>query len=483
MNARTSIAVTFVAFLLLFVLVGTLAALRKQNTTTDYLLASRNVNPWLTGLSAMATTQSGFMFTGMVGLSYELGLASIWFILGGTVGQYISWWLVGKRLRKISAQIDAETFSSFLGAKGGRAIALLSGIITIAFLGAYAAAQLVAGSKALNAIFGWNYYFGIVLGAFIAIVYCFSGGIRASIWTDAAQGILMVGSLLLLSVVAVASCGGPVSLSQKLGVIDPALVNLNPPSLAWGVLPFAIGWLANGLGVVGQPHIMVRAMAIDSEDNMDFANNLRTITMLVNSLAAMTIGLTGRVLMPELMSGGDPEVTLPYLALELLPVGLVGAILAGLFAGTISTADSQILSCSATLSRDIFPTIVSSYSLAKLWTLLVTILVVAIAILAPDNVFALVMFSWSALACSLGPLLVLGVWQKPVTAPVAIAMMLVGIGTALTWIELKLSDGVNEALPGMAAGMAVYLIAQLLGATREDNRPVSFTGDNQRLEP
>jgi len=473
MNDLTSISVTFVAFLLLFVMVGTLAALRKQNTTTDYLLASRNVNPWLTGLSAMATTQSGFLFAGVVGFSYKLGFASIWLIVSATVGHHISWWLAGKRLRKISAQTDAETFSSFLDEKGGRAIAAVSGIITIAFLGAYAAAQLVAGSKALNVIFGWNYYFGIVLGAFIVVIYCFSGGIRASIWTDAAQGILMVGSLLLLSVVAVVSCGGPVELSQKLGVIDPGLVNLNPPNLAWGVLPFAIGWLANGLGVVGQPHIMVRAMAIDSEDNMDLANNVRSICFLLNSLTATTIGLTGRVLMPELMSGGDPELALPYLALELLPVGLVGVMLAGLFAGTISTADSQILSCSATLGRDIFSATANSYSLAKLWTILVTILVVAIAIFAPDNVFALVIFSWSALASGLGPLLVLRVWQKPVTAPVAIAMMLVGIGTALTWIEFKLSDGVNEALPGMAAGMAVYFIAQRFTATRQEERAIA----------
>ncbi len=102
-----------------------------------------------------------------------------------------------------------------------------------------------------------------------------------------------------------------------------------------------------------------------------------------------------------------------------------------------------------------------------------TILVVAIAILAPDNIFALVIFSWSALASGLGPLLVLRVWQKNVSAPVAIAMMLVGIGTALTWIELKLSDGVNETLPGMAAGMAVYLIAQLFTSTRVDNKEVN----------
>lgn len=466
MSDRISISVTFIAFLLFFVFIGISAAVRKQDTTADYLLASRNVNPWLTGLSAMATTQSGFIFAGLVGFSYQLGLASIWYVVSATAGNHISWWLVGKRLRKMSAQTDAETFSSFLGEKGSGLIALVSGIITIAFLGSYSAAQLVAGSKALNALFGWNYYLGIVLGAFIVVVYCFSGGIRASIWTDAAQGILMVGSLLLLAAVAVASCGGAMELGRKLAAIDPALVSLNPPNLAWGILPFTMGWFFSGLGTAGQPHIMVRAMAIDSEDSLNLANNLKSVGLLVNFLTAMTIGLTGRVLMPELMAG-DPETALPYLALKLLPVALVGVMLAGLFAGTISTADSQILSCSATLSRDIFPTAANSYRWAKFWTLGMTVVAVAIAIFAKNNVFALVIFSWSALACSLGPLLVLRVWQQPVGVPVAIAMMFVGIATAFVWVELKFSSAVNEALPGIAAAMAVYFISRLFSSARK----------------
>ncbi|NEP46148.1 MAG: sodium/proline symporter, partial [Okeania sp. SIO2H7] len=119
MTDTTTISVTFIAFLLFFVLIGISAAIRKQDTTTDYLLASRNVNPWLTGLSAMATAQSGFIFTGLVGLSYKLGVASIWYILCHTAGEYISWWLLAKRLRKMSAETDAETFSSFLSEKGG----------------------------------------------------------------------------------------------------------------------------------------------------------------------------------------------------------------------------------------------------------------------------------------------------------------------------------------------------------------------------
>ncbi|NEO62648.1 MAG: sodium/proline symporter, partial [Moorea sp. SIO4G2] len=178
---------------------------------------------------------------------------------------------------------------------------------------------------------------------------------------------------------------------------------------------------------------------------------------------AMGIGLAGRVLMPDLLASGDPELALPYLSLKLLPVVLVGLMLAGLFSATMSTADSQILSCSAALTQDIFPAAAKSYQFAKVGTLTVTAVVLAIALLGNNNVFALVTFSWSALASGLGPLLILRVWQRPVNLTTAIAMMGIGIATALIWnLGLDLSSAIYEVLPGMAAGMAVYGIAQFL---------------------
>ncbi|NEO91540.1 MAG: hypothetical protein F6K56_15385 [Moorea sp. SIO3G5] len=322
---------------------------------------------------------------------------------------------------------------------------------------------MVAGSKALNAVFGWNYNLGIIIGAVIVVIYCFSGGIRASIWTDALQATIMIGSLLLLLVVAVASCGGVGQLWQSLAAIDPGLINWNSSQQPWGFAPFFIGWIVAGFGVVGQPHIMVRAMAIDSADNIAFARNLKAALGLVTSISAMGIGLAGRVLMPDLLASGDPELALPYLSLKLLPVVLVGLMLAGLFSATMSTADSQILSCSAALTQDIFPAAAKSYQFAKVGTLTVTAVVLAIALLGNNNVFALVTFSWSALASGLGPLLILRVWQRPVNLTTAIAMMGIGIATALIWnLGLHLSSAIYEVLPGMAAGMAVYGIAQFL---------------------
>ena len=466
MEKQIWVGITFIAFLLLFIAVGIYSSTQKQNTTTDYLLASRNVNPWLTGLSAMATNYSGFLFIGGIGFTYKVGLASIWVPLPWTIGNFIAWCFIFKKLRSVSQQIDSDTVSSFLGQENlgpknqGRLITIISALITIAFLGTYASAQLVAASKGLNAIFGWNYQLGIIIGAVIVVAYCFSGGIRASIWTDSLQGILMIVSLWVLFIVSLIACGGLGELWLKLNAIDPTLTNWIPTNLPWGFFPYFLGWLVAGFGVVGQPHVLVRAMAIDSVDNIALARNINLVCGLINFVGAIGIGLTARVLLPNLMTSADPELALPNLSIELLPGILVGLMLAGIFAAAISTADSQVLSCSAALSQDLVPSAANSYRKAKIATLVVIAIVLAIALITNNSVFALVIFSWSVLACALGPLLVLRVWQKPVSIPVGITMMITGIVVAIIWnIGLNLSSAINEVLPGMAAGFIVYGIA------------------------
>ncbi|MBE9036408.1 sodium/proline symporter [aff. Roholtiella sp. LEGE 12411] len=463
MTNQVLIALTFIGFLAFIIFVGIYSASHKQNTTADYLLASRGVHPWLTALSAMSTGQSGLLFLGQVGFAYKIGISAIWLVIGWAIGDYIAWWFFFKRLRQISEDTSSDTVSAFLAQNtpGDRWISIVSAIIIIAFLGSYAASQLVAGSKALNVVFGWDYYWGIVLGAVMVVIYCFSGGVRAEIWTDAVQGIIMIGSLLLLLIVAVVNSGGLGGVWTKLAAIDPQLVSLSPTNLPLGFLPFLFGWIVAGFGVVGQPHILTRAMAIDSAENVNHALNIKTICGLTNSFSAIGIGLTARVLLPELMNGGDPELALPYLAQELLPAVFVGLMLAGVFAATMSTADSQILCCSAAITQDIFPQFANSYKLAKLGTLTVAMIVLSIALVGDSNVFLLVTFSWSALASGLGPLLIIRVWQLPVSTPVALLMMSVGIAAAVSWsLVFKLSNIVYEVLPGMAAGILVYLIAQ-----------------------
>ncbi|MEM8832176.1 MAG: sodium/proline symporter [Cyanobacteria bacterium P01_G01_bin.19] len=463
-NDKLAIAFSFILFLLLFVCVGIYSSSLQKHTTTDYLLANRDVNPWMTGLSAFATAHSGGMFISTIGWTYQVGISSVWLLVGWFLGDYLAWFFVHKPLREISAEQSCETIGEFLAKDNqNQGIAVVSAIVTIAFLGAYAAAQLLAGSKALYAMFGWDYSWGIILGAVIVVTYCFSGGIRASIWTDVVQSVLMMVAMIILVIVALSACGGIDGLWQQLGAIDSSLVDPIPQGLQFGFGLFMLSWLIAGLGVVGQPHIMVRAMVIDKASNMGITRNIYAVAYVVFSTAAVLAGLSARVLLPNLISNGDPELALPQMAVQLLPAILVGVILAGIFSAVISTADSQILACSAALTQDLFPKMGKSYKLVKIGTLIVTAIVLAIALGSNKNMFALGVFAWSALASGLAPILILRVKRLPVSSATGIAMMVVGVATAAIWNGvLGLSGSIYEVLPGMAASFLVYGIARVL---------------------
>jgi sodium/proline symporter len=153
---------------------------------------------------------------------------------------------------------------------------------------------------------------------------------------------------------------------------------------------------------------------------------------------------------------------MPTLAMELLPPVLVGLVLAGLFAATMSTADSQVLSCSAALTQDIAPHPERGHFYTKLGTIFVTAIVLAVA-MTGSSVFGLVVMAWSGLAASLGPLLVVRAMGGAPNTATAVSMMVGGFAAALGWrYGLGYGVGLNEALPGMLAGFAVYLVGEAL---------------------
>jgi sodium/proline symporter len=454
------VAISFTVFILTFLGIGVYSATRKQDTDEDFLIASRNIGPWMMALSAVATNNSGFMFVGLIGSTYIEGVSGIILIGGWVLGDYVAW-LVGipKALRARSEEMGVATIPSFLGwgIPGGRIVVVIAGFIVLAFLGTYAAAQLTAGSKALHALFGWDTTIGAVAGAVIVVIYCFSGGIRASIWTDVAQSIVMFFAMIMLFVVGVTEVGGPSALWAQLEAIDPRLISFTPASAPFGVVMFAIGWLVAGFGVVGQPHIMVRAMTLDSPQNMPLARRVYVTWNIVFAIGAIGVGLVSRVLLTE-TAGFDPELAMPTLSIQLLPEILVGLVLAGLFAATMSTADSQVLSCSAAITQDIAPRPNSSHNYTRFGTVAVTAIMLAIA-LSGASVFGLVTLAWSVLASTLGPLLVAQSLGRPPRAGTAVAMMLGSFAAVLIWkYGLGFDSGLYHALPGMLTGIAIYYI-------------------------
>lgn len=453
-------AVSFGVFLLGFVAIGAWSATRKQETQDDYLIASRSIGPWFTALSAVATNNSGFMFMGLIGATFDSGIRAMWLMVGWVIGDWLAWLFVHRRVREQSERVGANTVPGMLasGLRDGRAVAAAAGLITLVFLGLYAAAQLTASGKAIHHVFGWDVKIAAVIGAVIVGAYCIAGGIRASIWTDVAQSIVMLASVSALLITAIVEIGGLGALWQQLERIDPALIELAPGDYKFGFIGYALGWLGAGLGVVGQPHIMIRAMAIDSPDHVAKARRIYVVWYLAFSAACIGVGLTARVLLSGPLP--DAELALPVLSEHLFPAVLVGMMLAGVFAATISTADSQILSCSAAITQDLLPGWGQSYGRVKLMTLAVTAFALVLALFGEGlGVFGLVTIAWSSLAAGLGPLMIVRAFGWPYDTRAALVMMVVGVAGALGWrYGLAWHGDLYDAFPGMVAGLIAYAV-------------------------
>lgn len=470
-----TVLISFSVFLLAFAAVGAAAVIKKKSEVDDYLLAGRGVHPVLTALSSVATNFSGYMFMGLIGFTYMFGLSAIWLTIGWTVGDYMVWRFVHERVRRRSEQVEAVTVPSLLGHDGRRVdhkIVKAAGLLTLIFLSVYGAAQLSAGSKALTVFFGWGHATGAIIGAVVVLVYCFSGGIRASIWTDAVQAVVMILAMILMLGYAAADVGGPAVLVDKLGALDPALVRIIPQDLELGFGLYFLGWIGGGMGAIGAPHVLVRSMSIRDPKEITRARRVYFAGYIPFSAAAVMVALYARVLIPE-ASSFDPELAMPTLAGRLLPEVLVGIILAGIFASTMSTADSLILSCSAALTQDLAPGAGKSYVFAKLGTLFITLGCLATALWGPKSVLELVFIAWSGLAASLGPLLILRLYNVPVGSKTALTQMVVGLATVVLWREAGLGASVFEILPGILSGFVVFGVVWAFGRVAPDYAPSS----------
>ena len=455
---------SFLFFLGIFIFIGVLSTFKSKKNNADYFLAGRNVHPILASLSAIATSNSGYMFIGMIGYTYTYGLQSVWLMIGWVLGDFIVSCFVHKKLRIVTEKKNILSFGGILARwQEGcdfKKLRVLTGIITVIFLGVYAAAQFKAGSKALHVLFGWDYSTGAIMGSIIVFLYCLAGGIRASIWTDVAQSVVMITSMGLLFFVSVQQVGGWEQYLVKLDAVSPGFLSFKPTGLllnnSIGVFLFITGWMFSGFGVVGQPHIMVRFMLVDDAEHMNRTRLYYFLWYTFFSILTLGVGLAARLILPEL-NNFDAELALPLMSQEILPGILIGVILAGIFSASMSTADSQILSCSAAFTRDIVSK-KESLLLSKVTTGMVTLAALSIALFGSKNVFDLVVIAWAVLAASFGPLLIIYSLNKKVSEVTGIGMMLMGIAATLLWRQFDLQGVMYEATPGMITGFLTWWI-------------------------
>ncbi len=458
--------ISFFLFFTLFTGVGVASAFWRRKTVEDYLLASREVPSWLVGLSFGATISSGATFIGFAGLAYHSGIAAIYTVGGLMIGDYLGWMIARTKIRRITQEKNIHTYPSFVGKLGDKEfpkVTLVTAFLTIIFMGTYCAAQLVAGAKVGQALFGWDFEIFVVVGALVLLAYCWAGGIRASIWTDALQAVIILFSLMVLIYAGLGEIGGIGTMWAQLTAIDPKLTD----PWQFKMLPVAVGWFFFGIGILGQPQLMVRHMVARSDQDIISARRIyMTWRVTVLALAVMS-GLVARLLIPE-ADVFDPELSIPRLWEDLLPPVLVGLLIAGLFSATMSTADSLLLAASSAMTQHLIPKWRNSYFYAKIGTVIIITMVVAIAMVASKGVLSLVILAWGGMASSIVPLVVVQLLGGRPSEKHALIMMVSGFAVTVFWrYGLELHKELLDLVPGMITGFAVYFVGAALARVRK----------------
>ena len=470
------ILLSFLFFLGLFAGVG-LASMRvKKDTTDDYLVAGRGMHPALAALSAVSTWNSGYMFIGAVGFTYMMGYNVIWMAIASTAGQIIAWAWLYKFIQEEGRERNVRSLSSLVAEKAGAPEAKLAAVLSVLFLSIYAAAQLTSGGKALFVMLGWDELIGILIGFVLVVAYCYAGGIRASIWTDAVQSCVMIVGSLILCWIALGEVGGFSGLNSELKSQDPALTNIMPPDLMFGISMWVFAFFLGGLAVAGQPQVVSRIMTLDSDNDRKQAMIWFFVWQTPFIIMITFIGLASRVLFDS--TDFDPELGLPMLAMGTMPAIGIGMILASIFAATMSTADSQVLACTAAITDDIKPEWREDHKTTKKVTLVVAAFATAISIgglyiPGGDSVFKLVVLAVYGLGSIFVPLLIIR-WAgfKPDSTH-SIVMMVSAFSAVMLWSLLPAimgwksvagADGIFPSVPGMgAAFLSHFLMCKLRG--------------------
>ncbi|CAM3498265.1 sodium/proline symporter PutP [Halomonas lysinitropha] len=474
--------ISLFAYFALMIAIGFYAMRKSTSTSEDYMLGGRQLSPQVAALSAGASDMSGWLLLGLPGAMFVSGLGSAWIGIGLLVGAFFNWTLVAPRLREQTLHYnDAITIPEFLGNRfPTQAIPLrtVSAIVIVIFFAVYTASGLVAGGKLFESAFSGvlniggmsDYASGVFITLGVVLVYTVVGGFLAVSMTDFVQGCIMMLALVIMpAVVLFGEGGGGFSqASQTLNEVDPTL-------LSWTEGLTIVGWLSAvtwGLGYFGQPHIIVRFMAIRSQKDVPIARNIGMSWMLISLIGAISLGIFGRAYaVRNGMDVQDPETIFIILANLLFHPLVTGFLYAALLAAIMSTISSQLLVSSSSLTEDFYRLFLRKEATEKEVVAVGRISVVVVglvaAVIASDptsQVLGLVSNAWAGFGAAFGPLIILSLMWSRTNGAGALAGMVVGAVTVMLWISLGWNasfmggPGVYEIIPGFIAAFIAILV-------------------------
>ncbi|EAI4414211.1 sodium/proline symporter PutP [Campylobacter fetus] len=466
----------------------------KRTNLNEYLLDNRSLGPFITALSAGASDMSGWMLLGLPGALYLSGISNMWIAIGLSIGAWANYKYLAKRLRVYTEVAgDSITIPDYLENRfkdKTKVLRIISGIFILVFFTLYVSSGIIAGGKTFESFFGLGFSSGAILTLLIVVSYTFFGGFKAVCLTDAFQGMLMFLVLVLIPVVAFLNLNIPdgenffSELNKYSTAANQDHLNLFAGQSFLGIL----GLLAWGLGYFGQPHIIVRFMAIRNSKELDSARRIGISWMVIGLIGAMSSGLIGFVYFNEIRSPlNDPETVFLKLGETLFHPFIVGVIISAVLAAIMSTISSQLLVSASSITRDfIFAFYKKDVSdktqvlVGRLAVILVAIVATLFAFNSTDTVLGVVGNAWAGFGASFGPALLFSLYSRHMSALSALAGMIVGGVTVLLWIVFGLSSVVYELLPGFVfSSLAILLVNKYSNMIKKmSNEPnLSIIGD------
>lgn len=445
---------------------------KSKEDLEGYVLGGRKLGPWVTSMSAEASDMSGWMLMGLPGYAYLSGVSAFWIALGLAMGTLINWVFIAKRLRIFTHVANnsitlPEYFENRFMDQSKRIRMVCSIFIFIFFL-IYTSASFVAGGKLFNTAFGLDYHWSLLLTAGIVVFYTFVGGFSAVCWSDFFQGVLMFFSVLIVPMTAIYYIGGVSPTINRLTVINPNYFNMFTDAAGNSLSIIGIiSLLAWGLGYFGQPHILVRFMAIRSPKDIKQATRIAMTWVIISLAAAVMVGLVGRVYLGNVLIGAKAETVFMQMSGSFYNPFLAGIITSGILGAIMSTASSQLLVASSSITTDFYKTLLRKNAsikelvvVSRLMVVFVSLLSVLLAINPNSMILDIVSYAWAGFGAAFGPLVILSLFWKRMTLNGALAGVIVGGVTVLLWKNYMSFTGLYEIVPGFfLSAIAIYVFS------------------------
>ncbi|MFE5306912.1 sodium/proline symporter PutP [Isoptericola sp. NPDC056605] len=472
MSDQTWQTIAIVAYLVAMLGIG-YAAYRRTDDLDDYMLGGRKLRPGVAALSAGASDMSGWLLMGLPGAIYSTGLVEAWIAIGLTVGAWLNWKFVAPRLRAYTeVASNSITIPSFFDNRlhdPAHLLRIAAGLIVLVFFTFYVSSGMVAGGTFFESSFGLDYLTGLLVVGGVTLAYTLFGGFLGATWTDVAQGLLMLAALVAVPVIAIVDLGGWGAVTEGIRAADAATGTHHLSFFAGASATGVISALAWGLGYFGQPHIIVRFMAIRSPQDAKAGRRIGIGWMFLTALGAVLTGLVGVAYATvNGLAVDNPETIFLVLAQLLFHPLIAGLVLAAVLAAIMSTISSQLIVSSSALVEDLVKmtglrlSTRTEVMLGRAGVLVVAVVAGLIALDRTSSILDLVGFAWAGFGSAFGPVVILSLYWRRLTRWGALSGMLAGAVVAFAWGRSSLADSLYEIIPGFALGLLVAVVVSFL---------------------